>query len=232
MSQISTVPALDEAPGRQSLEPTDFLDSDYPSVVEYAATTCEAAGAHSDRDKAVALFNAVRDGWRYDPYVVSRDVSDYRASAILASESSWCVPKSVLLTALCRAAGIPAGLGFADVRNHLQSSKLEERMGTDLFVFHGYSAIWIDGAWRKASSAFNRELCERFGTKVLEFDGVNDALMHPFDEAGNRHMEYVRYRGDVTDLPLGEILAEFDEVYGAGFAGGSDGVRDQAFGRD
>jgi transglutaminase-like putative cysteine protease len=161
----------------------------------------------------VALFLAVRDGWRDDPYDTSDDPDDYRASAVLGTTRAWCVPKAVLLTAAARAAGIPARLGFADVRNHLQSARLLERMGTDLFAWHGYSELHLDGRRLKVSSAFNRELCERFGTKVLDFDGTADALMHPYDAAGNRHMEYVRSRGSFDDLPLDAMLATFAEVY-------------------
>jgi len=212
----------------QCLTPTSFLDSDDPAVVAFAEKVCAEAGAVSERDKAVALFLAVRDGWRYDPYSSSRDAGDYRASTVLARASAYCIPKAVLLSALCRAVGIPARLGFADVRNHLQSEKLRERMGTDLFLYHGFSEIWLDGQWRKVSSAFNKELCERFGTKVLEFDGVSDALMHPFDTSGNRHMEYVRQRGSFVDLPFDEIMAAFDEAYGSDPTG-EPSSRDEAF---
>jgi len=148
---------------------------------------------------------------------------------VLARTSAYCIPKAVLLSALCRAAGIPARLGFADVRNHLQSEKLRERMGTDLFLYHGFSEIWLDGQWRKVSSAFNKELCERFGTKVLELDGATDALMHPFDVSGNRHMEYVRQRGSFVDLPFDEIMAAFDETYGSELDGASQPGDDEAF---
>ncbi len=217
MTQQISVQSLATPPQQSCVEPTWFVDSDAPVVIDYAADVIKDAGADSEREKAVALFLAVRDGWRYDPYNVSYDPADFRASAVLSSTSNWCVPKSVLLTALCRAAGIPAGLGFADVRNHLQSAKLLEKMGTDLFVYHGYSVIWVDGAWRNASSAFNRELCERFGTKVLEFNGHDDALMHGYDESGNRHMEYVNYHGDVTDLPLDDMFVAFEQAYGPAF---------------
>lgn len=217
MTTSQKTSTLHTPPSGACVEPTEFVDSGHPAVIEYAAKVIAEAGAESDREKAVAMFNAVRDGWRYDPYQLSHDRADYKASAILKSTSNWCVPKSVLLTALCRAAGLPAALGFADVRNHLQSEKLQEKMGTDLFVFHGYSIIWIEGAWRKASSAFNKELCEKFGTKVLDFDGLSDALMHGFDESGNRHMEYVNQRGEFLDLPYEEIFATFDEVYGDTF---------------
>lgn len=224
-----TTETIQTPPQPACTEPSYFVDSDDPAIVEYAEKVCADADATTGREKAVALFYAVRDGWRYDPYNISYEKTDFRASAILDSASNWCVPKSVLLTALCRAAGIPAAVGFADVKNHLQSEKLQEQMGTDLFIYHGYSLMWIDGAWRKASSAFNKELCERFGTKVLEFNGHDDALMHSFDESGNRHMEYVNYRGDYVDLPLDDVFEAFDEVYGDRFKQPRAHDRDEAF---
>jgi transglutaminase-like putative cysteine protease len=212
----------------ECLAPTAFLDSDHPSVIAFAERVCADAHATSDRDRAVALFLAVRDGWRYDPYNTGRLDDDYRASVVLGRPSAYCIPKSVLLSAACRAVGVPARLGFADVRNHLQSEKLREKMGTDLFIYHGYSEIWIDGQWHKVSSAFNKEMCARFGTKVLEWDGTGDALMHPFDESGNRHMEYVNQRGSFVDLPLVEILAAFDETYGPNMTDGGP-TADESF---
>lgn len=218
-----------------STAPTWFIDSDSPEVAEFVERTLASAGvSRSDRRAvAVALFNAVRDGIRYDPYRVSHDPADFRASAVAQSSSNWCVPKAVLYTAALRHVGIPARLGFADVRNHLTSAKLSESMGTDLFAWHGYTELDLDGRWLKASTAFNIELCRKFGTKVLEFDGEHDALMHPYDEAGNRHMEYVRQRGTFEDLPLDEIFATFAEVYPSSVTGGAaasgagaDGVDD------
>ena len=135
------------------------------------------------------------------------------ARAIAVTSSNWCVPKAVLLTAAARRAGIPARLGFADVRNHLTTEKLSERMGTDVFYWHGYSELLLGDRWFKISSAFNMELCDRFGVKVLDFDGTDDALMHPFDQTGRRHMEYVAERGSYNDLPLDEMLADFDIFY-------------------
>ena len=39
-------------------------------------------------------------------------------------------------------------------------------------------------------------------------------LYHPFDELGNAHMEYVRYRGEYSDLPLDAIIATLKDRYG------------------
>ncbi len=204
----STLPAT---PVDADLAATEFMDIDNPELVAYASKITE--GLDSDAEKAAALFLAVRDGLRYDPYSISDNPSDYKASGVLAGSQKWCVSKAVLLAALTRSVGIPTRLGFADVKNHLQTDKLAERMGNDLFTWHGFAVIWIDGEWRKASPAFNKELCQRFGTKVLEFDGHGDALLHGYDEAGNRHMEYVRDRGQYQDLPFGEIMATFAEIY-------------------
>jgi len=193
------------------LAPTWFLDHDHPDVAAFVDNA--VAGVSGDRAKAVALFLAVRDGYRYDPYVSMPDAASYRASEVVGSEANWCVPKSVLLTASARRAGIAARLGFADVKNHLTSEKLSETMKTDVFYWHGYSELLIEGKWLKVSSAFNIEMCERFGVKVLDFDGTDHALMHPFDEAGNKHMEYLNQRGAYNDLPLDEILATFTQHY-------------------
>jgi transglutaminase-like putative cysteine protease len=200
-----------DAPAPEDLEPTEFIDSESPVVRDFVD---RVAGGVEDQHEVVArLFAAVRDGIRYDPYAVSADPADYRASNVLRSTSGYCVQKSVALTAAARAAGIPSRLGFADVRNHLQSERLRERMGTDLFVWHGYSTFFVGDRWTKASSAFNAELCARFGVPPLEFDGRSDAMLHPFTSDGSQYMEYVRERGIYRDLPLRQMLTDLAETY-------------------
>ena len=209
------IEAPPNTPLGRDAEPTWFIDADSDAVGEFVERTL--SGSEVDRDDeravAVALFKTVRDSIRYDPYAVSVAPEYFRASTVASSESNWCVPKAVLYTATLRHVGIPARLAFADVRNHLASEKLTEAMGTDLFTWHGFTELYLDGRWLKASTAFNIEMCERFGVEVLEFDGTTDALMHPHDNAGRRHMEYVRQRGSFTDLPLEQILATFAEIY-------------------
>ena len=193
-----------------TLAPTEAIDSDHPVVMAFARAH---AGGQTDRERAVSLYLAVRDGLRYDPYRIDLSAPGMRASTALSQEFGWCVPKAVALAAVARAAGIPARLGFADVRNHLSTERLRQTMKTDVFAWHGYTALWIDGAWRKATPAFNLSLCEKFGLLPLEFDGVSDSLYHPYDRAGQRHMEYVNERGQFDDLPLAAIRATFAELY-------------------
>lgn len=196
--------------GPRHLASTALIDADHPLVAAFAR---EHAGHGNPREQAVALYLAVRDGLRYDPYRIDLTPQGMRASAALAQGYGWCVPKATVLAAVARAAGIPARVGFADVRNHLSTEKLRQTMKTDVFVWHGYTELWIDGAWRKATPAFNLSLCEKFGLLPLTFDGINDSLYHPFDRAGNQHMEYVNERGSFDDLPLDAIRTTFTQVY-------------------
>ena len=116
---------------------------------------------------------------------------------------------------MARAAGIPARLAFADVRNHLATRQLIEFMGTDLFVFHGVTELYLDGRWVKTTPAFNIELCRRHGVEPLEFNGREDSLFQPFDAAGRRFMEYVNERGSFHDIPVEEIVKAWLAFYGA-----------------
>ena len=86
-------------------------------------------------------------------------------------------------------------------------------MGTDVFCYHGYNELWLEGKWVKATVAFNRSLCEKARLKPLEFDGRYDSLYHPFDLEGRRHMEYLHDYGSFVDVPLEAILTKFAEVY-------------------
>ena len=201
-------PMTDPAPS--TLAPADLVDSQHPDVQAFAQAH---ASGDDTRAQAVALYYAVRDGFRYDPYCVDLRPQGMRASTVLAQGVGWCVTKAALLTAACRSVGIPARLGFADVRNHLSTERMRQLMKTDEFVWHGYSELWLDGAWRKATPAFNIELCTRFGLLPLEFDGVNDSIYHPFDNKGQRHMEYLRDHGSFDDIPLKRIRADFAKIY-------------------
>ncbi len=193
-----------------TLTPTFFVDSDHPAVMDFAS---RHAGTGDDTARAVRLFYAVRDGFRYDPYQIDLSPAGMRASTVIAKGYGWCVPKAALLAAACRAAGIPARLGYADVRNHLSTERMRRTMQTDVFYWHGYTEIWLDGAWRKATPAFNLELCEKFGLLPLDFNGVDDSLYHPFDRRGQRHMEYILQRGAFDDMPLERILEDFARFY-------------------
>jgi transglutaminase-like putative cysteine protease len=192
------------------LHATTFIDSNNPAIVAFAHNAL--GDAETVKDKALALYGAVRDQIQYDPYIDFLNPAEFRASDVLRAGRGFCVGKSALLAAAARAAGIPARPGYADVRNHLTSKRLKEQVG-DTFYWHSYTELKIDGKWVKCTPAFDKVLCARARIKPLDFDGVNDSLFHPFDQAGRRHMEYLQDRGAYADVPFDTILADFKTFY-------------------
>jgi transglutaminase-like putative cysteine protease len=184
------------------LGPGPFIDSDHPHVIRFAREVSE--GETGERGRAVALYHRVRDQFPYDPYRIDLRPEAMRASATLAKGYGFCITKAVLLAAGARVWGIPSRLGFADVRNHLTSEKLRWAMGTDLFIWHGFVELFLEGSWVKATPAFDRFLCEKVGVAPPVFDGTRDSVFQAADVEGNRFMEYVRDRGRYFDVPLEE----------------------------
>jgi transglutaminase-like putative cysteine protease len=188
-----------------------FVDSDAAPVIALAKRA--TAGSENRLDAILRLYATIRDTITYDPYVDFTDAASYRASGVLAAGQGFCVGKAALLAAAARAIGVPARVGYADVRNHLTSPRLYRLIGTDVFIWHSYADLFLDGRWVKATPAFDRALCDWVGVKTLDFDGRNDSLFHPFDRSGRRHMQYLRDRGSFVDVPFDAIQADFRRDY-------------------
>ncbi len=205
---------MSDANSQSSRNPADylasgqFIDSDHPRVVEFAQQ--HRIADEAPLEAAIRIYLAVRDGIIYDPYQVGPDPRYFRASDCLAAGSGFCIPKAALLAACSRVIGIPARVGYADVRNHLSTKKLDELTGGNVYTWHSYTDLFLEGQWVKATPAFNKSLCERFGVHVLEFDGRTDSLFQEYNQVGDKHMEYVRQRGVFEDVPYQRILADFD----------------------
>lgn len=190
-----------------TLAPARFIQSDDPAIIAFAHNA--AKGGFDPRDIAVRLYYAVRDGILYDPYVRFNVPESYSAKDVLTKGSGFCIPKAALLAACARSVGLPARVGFADVRNHLATPKLLEVNGGDVLCWHSFTEILLDGSWVKSTPAFNLKLCEKFGVHPLEWDGKTDSVFHPYDTQDRRHMEYVHERGSFTDVPYDEITATY-----------------------
>ena len=207
----NAVPEQNDSRLRLYLSPAEFIDSDHAAV---RAKAVAAVGSVSDPvEQARMLYRAVRDEIRYDPYIDYTDPETYRASSVLAKGHGYCVGKASLYVALCRATGIPARLGLADVKNHLATPRLLEAVGTDLFAYHGYVEIKLRQRWIKATPTFNVSLCERLGVPPLEFSGEADALLQPFDANGREFMSYVNQHGTFFDVPAKFLIGEMIRLY-------------------
>ena len=187
------------------LEPTYVIDSNSLSIQE---KTRELTKGQVDvTDKARSLFYFVRDEIKYDMYAFKFCLEDFIASYTLAKREGHCVRKAVLLAALARAAKIPSSLGFTSIRNYLLPKKTLEIRGTNVFPFHGYAELYLNGKWIKLTPAFDLDMCEKNRIIPVEFDAEHDAMLHSHNRDGKLHIEYLESLGhNYYDLPFDIIL--------------------------
>jgi transglutaminase-like putative cysteine protease len=151
------------------LAPASFIDSDTAPIRDFAHDATHAIA--DPRGRVIVPYLAVRERITYDAYIDLASPKSYRASNVLAHGRGYCVGKASLLAACARAVGVPARVGYADVRNHMTSPRLFELIKTDIFRWHSYADIHVGDRWVKAAPAFNAALCDRLDVAVLEFDG-------------------------------------------------------------
>lgn len=199
-------------PDDRYLLPNAFVDADHPLVRAFA----EQHRRPDPVESAVALYYAVRDGWRYTPYGVSLVPEGFRASEVVQrtkERGGHCIDKALLLAAAARVLGIPSRLHFANVKNHIGTAKLEQVLGSDLLVFHGYAELFLDDEWVAATPAFNRELCAHLGVAPLEWDGRHDSIFQAYRPNGDAFMEYVHDYGTFADIPFELMVGEWRKHY-------------------
>jgi len=195
------------------LQPTDILDSDSKIVADYLNGILDDK-EYPPRERAIKLYLHVRDDIKYNPYLPFYKPEHYRSSNVIKTKQGFCIGKAGLLCSLARRSGIPARLGFATVKNHLSTKQLTDFLGTNIITYHGYTELWLDDHWVKATPAFNSELCALHKVKPLEFDGINDSIFHEFNSEKSRFMEYIDYHGEFADIPLDIILKSWEDIYG------------------
>ncbi len=195
------------------LQPTKFFDFNKTKVQQKALEITEGCG--SDNEKAKALFYWVRDTIKYNMQLfIPIVVNNFKASKVMQKCQGFCVSKSILLSTLARAVGIPARIHLVDLINHLVSQKVIDFMGTNVMFYHGFSEFYLADKWVKLTPSFDQETAMRGGfLPMVEFDGENDAVFPPYDMNGKKFGEYVGDRGVHADLPLVEIDKVFQEKY-------------------
>ncbi|WKK78275.2 transglutaminase-like domain-containing protein [Marivirga salinae] len=193
------------------LKSTEFINADHQAVQEFAKNV--TLGTNDETEKVKHLYYAVRDGFRYDPYRLDFSKEAMKASSLLTRDYGYCVEKSCLFAAACRVIGIPSRLGFANVRNHIGTAKLEAVLQTDVLVFHGYAEIYLNGKWIKVTPVFNKELCEKLNVIPLEFNPDGDSVFQEYDQNGGLFMEYLHQYGHFEDIPYEFFISELIKNY-------------------
>jgi transglutaminase-like putative cysteine protease len=188
---------------KDCLRPTPIIDCDHVSIREKAEEL--SRGQKDSIQKARSLFRFVRDEIKYNPYLPRYLPEHFRASGTLARKEGFCVQKAVLLAALCRAVGIPARLRFAVIRNYLLPERVAALVSENLLPDHGYTELFLNKRWVKATPALDAGTCQKMGINLVEFDGERDAKFHSHTLDGRLHIEYVLDRGSYEDVPVDAI---------------------------
>ncbi len=192
------------------LQETPFIDLSDQTLCDCARKL--VAGISNPREQAKAVFFFVRDEIKYNPYTSFSRPEDYTASEILRRGEGFCIPKASLFTAMMRILKIPAKLYFADIKNYKAPKKLTDIMG-NLFIFHCYCGVLLDGQWIKLAPTFNREMFTKIKVPANDFDGFHDAILPTNDLNGEIFVEYIKDRGDNYDIPYEEIVTTFNHIY-------------------
>lgn len=195
----------------QYLEETKFINFSDAKIKSYVEQI--TAEAHSQTEKAIKLYYAVRDNWRYNPYRISFNSEDWFASKVFDKPDGHCQDKALLLVAFARLCGIPARLHLAKVKNHIAVEVLTEKFGTNVLTPHGYVELYLENKWLKVTPAFNRQLCEKLNVSPLEFDGKTDSFFQEYDKNGGVFMEYLEDYGTFADLPIEFMIENMREHY-------------------
>ena len=194
-----------------NLSPTYYYDYESEAIQNLVAEF--RTDELSDIEKAIGLYLKVRDGWWYNPYIISLKKEDYRASWLMERTHGHCIDKAIILIAGLRALGIPARINLAKVKNHIAVDRLTELLGTNELTPHGNVTVFLDGKWVKATPAFNKDLCRMISVEPLEFDGENNSIFQPFNSAGTQFMEYLDDYGDFEDFPFDFVIENMKSNY-------------------
>lgn len=126
---------------RPFLTPSDTAQSDNPQI---QAKAREILGDETDAWTAVGRLRQ----WVYASLrKVSSEPRPISASEVLAERAGDCTEHSILMAALCQAAGIPAklvaGLAYSD----------------GAFHYHAWNEVWV-GEWVEIDATWNEELVD------------------------------------------------------------------------
>ena len=119
---------------------------DVSNVKDFALSLVSSCA--DDIAKARTLYYFVRDEIKHSTDIGENPVTR-SASDVLKNGHGICFAKSILLAALCRAVGIPAGFGY-------QKLILDDEKFPWL-VLHGYVFVYVDSRWIKLDARGNKE---------------------------------------------------------------------------
>jgi len=187
-----------------------FLDSKHPEVIEF--TQDIVYHIYDEAEKAVELYYAVRDGFEYNIQDISTEIEDLKASNLIRRGFGHSCEKSNLLAACYRQAGIPARVGFQNLRNSLTSVYLQPILATNIIVFNAYTEVNIADHWVRLYPAFDKKFSEEYKLKLLDFGLSQEKVLENYPSK-DRSIEYLYDYGTFKDFPYSLYIEELKKFY-------------------
>ncbi|HOJ39679.1 MAG TPA: transglutaminase-like domain-containing protein [bacterium] len=156
---------------------TRVCDLDHPRIGLLSQQL--VASCSTEREKAVAIFNFVREKILY-----RFDYPGTLASTTLVRRKGNCFNKANLQIALLRRAGIPAAYGVCLIHREVFQPLLPE----DIYqlvsepTVHVYACCYLKNSWVAADATIDRQTYENFylnqpGWFYADWDGTTDYLL-------------------------------------------------------
>jgi transglutaminase-like putative cysteine protease len=164
----------EEADLQRYLEPTEYLDSDHELVVQKARELTE--GCKTDEEKLERIYYFVREL----PYEILESFEylargERQASDVIRHHRAFCMGKASSFVALCRAAGIPARIGFQQLHcpeKQFMNPVVRELWGERPLPWHSLGEAYVNGKWLKLDATIPSNVAEEKGSPYTrEFDG-------------------------------------------------------------
>ena len=162
---------------QQYLQPTELIDSDHPEVIARARDLVR--DCRTDREKLERIYYFVRE-LPYDILASFRYLAEgkRRASDVLEAGRAFCMGKASSFVALCRAAGIPARIGFQQLHcpdKPFMSEEVRQLWGDRKLPWHSLGEAYLGGKWLKLDATIHGELARQKNRPYTqEFDGEHD----------------------------------------------------------
>jgi transglutaminase-like putative cysteine protease len=202
---------------RPYLEPTPFIDSDHPDVVAQARRLIE--GCADDRERLERIYHFVRD-MPYDILASFRYLAEgkRRASDVLHAGHAFCMGKASSFVALCRAAGIPARVGFQQLHcpdKPFMSEEVRRLWGERTLPWHSLGEAYLRGRWLKLDATIDAATARAKGRPYTrQFDGLHDipTVEGPILKDLESHADYPAAVAEWYETMAREIMRALDRA--------------------
>jgi transglutaminase-like putative cysteine protease len=193
------------------LRPTEFIDSDHPDVIAKARELTR--GCNTDKERLERIYYFVRD-LPYDILASFRYLAEgrRRASDVLQAGHAFCMGKASSFVALCRAAGIPARIGFQQLHcpdKPFMSEEVRRLWGDRTLPWHSLGEARLGNRWLKLDATIDAPTAAAKGRPYTqEFDGEHDipTVEGPILKDLESHADYPREVAEWYEAMAREVM--------------------------